>query len=60
MSDFSKKVSDLYRQVKHDVNGKAMDREIKEQVNSDLDGLIEKHENPKSGKNTSPLNGKYW
>ena len=51
MSDFGKKVADVYRQVKHDFNGKlSMDREVKEQVNSDLDHLIEKHENSKSGK----------
>ena len=43
MSDFGKKVSDLYREIKDTVNNKGIDREIKEQVHSDMDGLIKKH-----------------
>jgi hypothetical protein len=59
MSDFDKKVIDVIKETKNYVNSRAdVDRQVKEQVQSDLDGVIEKHENPKGGSN--PLKGKYW
>ncbi len=54
-SDFGKDIADVYRDIKDDfskkesVKGKneQIDRSIREQINSDFDTLIEKHESRK-------------
>jgi hypothetical protein len=46
-SDFGKKTADVIRDVKNYVGNKpdsVVDRQIKEQLNSDFDRLIEKHD----------------
>lgn len=58
MSDFNREVTDVHRELRKSVEEKAvntsetdapngMDRSVKEQVISDLDGLIEKREKQK-------------
>ncbi len=54
-SDFGKDIADVYRGIKEDFSkkesvgdqNKQIDRSVREQVNSDIDSLIEKHENRK-------------
>lgn len=46
---FGKAVAETYRSVKQDFAGKgAVDPQVREQINSDLDKLIEKNEGLKS------------
>ncbi len=58
MPGFDKEVADFHRELRKSVEGKevntsetdapnGMDKSVKEQVISDLDGLIEKREKPK-------------
>lgn len=59
MSQFGKAVADAFRQVKQDFNERQgilqpdgnlpdIDRQVREQVNGDIDKLIDKHEGTKS------------
>lgn len=59
MSQFGKAVAEAFRQVKEDFTQRhsvrqpdgtehAIDRQVREQVNGDLDKLIDKHEGMKS------------
>jgi hypothetical protein len=57
-SNFNRKMADVHKEAKDHVSGRDIDRQLKEQFNSDADKKIDEYTNGK--KSESPLTSKHW